>query len=100
MQKEVFGSPQALLPYSPVVHPHDVAVDHSKSERETARFALGELADELIEQCCGSHSLGLIYRFLRNAGLDEAEARAQFELFLSGTLSEKLLDTAARCVES
>ena len=38
------------------------------------------LADELIERCCGTHSLGLIYHFLRSAET-EASARLEFELF-------------------
>jgi hypothetical protein len=50
--------------------------------------------------CCGSHSLGLVYSFLRKAGLDEGEARAEFEQFLSGTLSERMLDTATRWIQA
>jgi hypothetical protein len=44
--------------------------------------------------------LGLVYSFLRKAGLDEGEARAEFEQFLSGTLSERVLDTATRWIQA
>jgi hypothetical protein len=44
--------------------------------------------------------LGLVYSFLRKAGLDEGEARAEFEQFLSGTLSERMLDTATRWIQA
>ena len=93
-----FVSAQALLPCSPAADPHDLVADRPRPVCESGPSAVGGLADDLIERCCGSHSLALVYRFLRNAGMDELEARAEFEQFLSGTLSEKLLDTAARCV--
>jgi hypothetical protein len=95
MQQEETSSAQQLLPYSPII---DFAVSLPKDGRDNPQLALSQLADEMIDGCCGSHSLGLVYRFLRNAGMNEVEARAQFELFLSGTLSEKLLDTATRCI--
>src|SRR5215468_11231895 len=93
-----FVSDEPLLPYSPAADPHGLVVDRPTPVCESRPSALGGLADDLIERCCGSHSVALVYRFLRNAGMDELEARAEFEQFLSGTLSEKLLDTAARCV--
>jgi hypothetical protein len=93
-----FVSVKALLQYSPPANPRDLVVDRPKSVCESEPSTLGALADDLIERCCGSHSLALVYRFLRNAGMDELEARAEFEQFLLGTLSEKLLDTAARCI--
>ena len=58
------------------------------------------LSDELIERCCGSHSLGLVYWFLRKAGMDDAQARAEFEQFLSGTLSPTVLDIAAKWIRA
>jgi hypothetical protein len=65
------------------------------AEYEGQRCAISRLADELIERCCGSHSLGLVYRFLRNAGFKESEARTEFELFLAGTPSERFRATAS-----
>jgi hypothetical protein len=58
------------------------------------------LARELIETCCGTHSLGLVYWFLRKAGMADMDARAHFELYLSGKLSEKLLELAARAAST
>jgi hypothetical protein len=63
-------------------------------------YPLERLADELIEKCCGTHSLGSIYRFLRDAGMDELEARMLFREFVSGRMPEKLLDEAAQYVQS
>jgi hypothetical protein len=61
---------------------------------------LKPLADELIGRRCGSHSLGLVYWFLRNAGMEDHEARAEFEQFLSGTLSNRVLDIAAGWIKA
>ena len=68
----------------------------SNPDRKPPQYAadVSSLAEELIERCCGTHSLGLIYQFLRNTG-NEADARVDFELFLSGTLSQRLLDAAS-----
>jgi hypothetical protein len=58
------------------------------------------LADELIERCCGGHLVGLIYRFLLQAFRNDASAaRAEFERFLAGELSQQFLNAAARRVE-
>jgi hypothetical protein len=90
MQEQLLSSsPQ--LPGSITGQPDQVV-----TTSECDRFDIGRLADELIDGCCGSHSLGLVYWFLRDAGLDEVEARAEFELFLAGTPSEKFRTTAAR----
>jgi hypothetical protein len=72
---------------------------HLVADSQCSRAGIGRLADELIEGCCGTHSLGLVYWFLRDAGLDELEARAEFELFLAGTPSEKFRTTAARFIQ-
>jgi hypothetical protein len=59
------------------------------------------LADELIERCCDRHSLGMVYRFLFQAfPNDVSAARAEFEKFLAGELSDRLIEAAARCVEA
>jgi hypothetical protein len=59
------------------------------------------LADELIERCCDRHSLGMVYRFLFQAfPNDVSAARAEFENFLAGELSDRLIEAAARCVEA
>ena len=54
-----------------------------------------QLAHELIELRCGSHSLGNIYEFLLRAYGDENKAKADFTRFLSGELSERILEVAA-----
>jgi hypothetical protein len=41
----------------------------SEPERKPPQYAGSvTLGDELIERCSGSHSMGLVYQFLRNAG--------------------------------
>jgi len=69
----------------PIADPHGLIVD--RPNLDSRPVALERMADELIERCCGSDSLGLVYRFLRNAGMDGVEARAEFEQFRSGMLS-------------
>jgi hypothetical protein len=68
----------------------------SASARGVAK-ALSKSSSELARQ---TDALGLVYWFLRKAGMDDEEARAEFELFMSGTLSEKLLDIAFRAAPS
>jgi hypothetical protein len=53
------------------------------------------LANELIKNRCGSHSLGLVYDFLLKAGYDANEAEAEFIRFLSGQLHKRLLQRLA-----
>jgi hypothetical protein len=92
MLREEFGSTEGAV---------FTDLDHVRAE--VARELLhpcGPLAEELIEKCCGSHSLGQVYWFLRNAGMDEREARAEFEQFLSGTLSKRVLDIAAGWIKA
>jgi hypothetical protein len=72
----------------------------NKLEPDSPLYASGALTDELIAKCCGSHSLGLVYWFLRKAGMDNGEARVEFELYMSGALSEKLLDIAVRWIRA
>ena len=99
MLQEEFGSTQESV--SPVLAPTPDSCEISDSpERSAPQYEPGPLAAQLIERCCGSHSLGLVYSFLRKAGLDEGEARAEFEQFLSGTLSERVLDTATRWIQA
>jgi hypothetical protein len=92
MQEQLFNSTE--LPDRITDHPRQVV-----AESECSRFSVGGLAGELIESCSGSQSLGSVYWFLRHAGLSESEARAEFELFLAGTLSERLRSTAARYIQ-
>jgi hypothetical protein len=42
------------------------------------------LAEELINNLCGSHPLGLIYQFLLRTYGAPAKARAEFERYLAG----------------
>jgi hypothetical protein len=58
-----------------------------------------ELAAELIELCCGAHSVGMLYRFLLKLNNHtEATAREEFVKFLAGELSDRLLDDARQWV--
>jgi hypothetical protein len=59
------------------------------------------LADELIELCCGTHSPGMVYRYLLEAlDHDERAGKTEFVKFLRGELSERLLTEARRSVEA
>jgi hypothetical protein len=73
------------------------------SERAEARdtpkdHALHTLAKDLIENQCGSHSLGLIYEFLLNTYGTPAKARAEFERYLSGQWSSEWIQAARLAV--
>ena len=58
-----------------------------------------EHAAELIELCCGAHSVGMLYRFLLKLNNHtEATAREEFVKFLAGELSDRLLDDARQWV--
>ncbi len=52
------------------------------------------LAHELIETRCGTHSLGLIYDFLLEVCKDATQAKAEFIKFMSGELPECLFEEA------
>ena len=54
-----------------------------------------KLADDLIKNLCGTHSLGLIYDFLLKTCDSSAEARAEFVKFLSGEWSQRWVEAAA-----
>src|SRR3977135_1667223 len=46
--------------------------------------------DELIEKCCRPESIGQVYHFLLQAFDNDAPlARAEFDAFMRGTLSEQ-----------
>jgi hypothetical protein len=51
-------------------------------------------AHELIEKQCGTHSLGLVFNFLLEAGYSANDAETEFLKFISGQLPQSLLDTA------
>jgi hypothetical protein len=58
------------------------------------------LADELIQGCCGRHSVGLVYHFLlRGFDNNESAARGEFIRFLRGELSQEILNKADREIE-
>jgi len=56
------------------------------------------LADELIKNACGTHSLGLIYEFLRRTHGTPETARAEFVNFLSGQWSPAWVEAAKRAI--
>jgi hypothetical protein len=98
MLQEEFDSTRPPISSDLALAP-DCCKTPDESEWNEAQWQAAGLADELIEKCCGSHSLALIYRFLLSAGMEEAQARAEFERFLAGKLSEKMLDIAAQWVD-
>ena len=57
-----------------------------------------ELAAELIELCCGAHSVGMLRFLLKLNNHTEATAREEFVKFLAGELSDRLLDDARQWV--
>jgi hypothetical protein len=71
--------------------------NHSASKNIEAepRTDFESLADALIEKCCGSHSLGLIYDFLLRMTGDPKAARSEFVKFLSGGWSQEWVQAAA-----
>jgi hypothetical protein len=57
--------------------------------------------DELIEKCCRPESMGQVYRFLLQAfDYDASLARAEFDAFMRGTLSERARTAAERATEA
>ena len=98
MLQEEFGSTQSVLS-EPVLTP-DCSAIPDRLEGDEPHLVARLMAEHLIEKCCGSHSLGLVYRFLRKTGMDEGQARAEFELFLSGVLSETLLDRCTHWIQA
>ena len=58
------------------------------------------LGDELIENRCGTHSLGLIYEYLRQLYGAPEKARAEFVKFLSGDWSEEWVNGAKATVDN
>ena len=66
-----------------------------RSVNTTGEDRLGRLADDLIELRCGRHSVGNVYTFLVEAYGDADRAKGDFIRFLSGELSEHMLQTAA-----
>jgi hypothetical protein len=57
--------------------------------------------DELIEKCCRPESIGRVYHFLLQAFDNDASlARAEFDVFMSGTLSEQARAAAERSTEA
>src|SRR5262245_259956 len=67
--------------------------------RDNRAIGVENLAGMLIERCSHPHSIGQIYGFLLRAYPDAATARSEFEKYVGGELSERLLSAAARCVE-
>jgi hypothetical protein len=63
-----------------------------------------KLAAKLIELCCGSHSVGMVYRFLLKVNAyTEETAREEFVRFLGGEVSDRLLEEArgwVRCEQA
>ena len=57
--------------------------------------------DELIEKCCRPESIGQAYHFLLQAFDNDASlARAEFDTFMRGTLSEQARAAAERSTEA
>jgi hypothetical protein len=57
--------------------------------------------DELIEKCCRPESIGQVYHFLLQAFDNDASlARAEFDAFMRGTLSEQARAAAERSTEA
>ena len=57
--------------------------------------------DELIEKCCRPESIGQVYHFLLEAFDNDASlARAEFDTFMRGTLSEQARAAAERSTEA
>src|SRR3977135_1361730 len=57
--------------------------------------------DELIEKCYRPESIGQVYHFLLQAFDDDASlARAEFDTFMMGTLSEQARAAAERSTEA
>ena len=57
--------------------------------------------DELIEKCCRPESIGQVYNFLLQAFDNNASlARAEFDAFMRGTLSEQARAAAERSTEA
>jgi len=52
------------------------------------------LSEQLINNVCGSHSLGLIYQFLLRTYGAPARARAEFERYLAGGWSSEWTEAA------
>ena len=61
--------------------------------------ALHDLADQLINNLCSSHSLALIYRFLLRKYGAPVKARAEFERYLSGSWSNEWIAAARAALE-
>jgi hypothetical protein len=57
------------------------------------------LSEQLINNACGSHSLGLIYNFLLRTYRASARARAEFERYLPGNWSPEWVEAARRAVQ-
>ena len=56
--------------------------------------AIHGLSEQLINNVCGSHSLGLIYQFLLRTYGAPAKARAVFERYLAGDWSSEWTEAA------
>src|SRR4051812_19454383 len=57
--------------------------------------------DELIVKCCRPESIGQVYHFLLQAFDNDASlARAEFDTFMRGTLSEQARAAAERSTEA
>ena len=67
--------------------------------RSSQHDAVQRLSEQLINNVCGSHSLGLIYQFLLRTYGSPAKARAEFERYLSGNWSFELIEAARTAVQ-
>jgi hypothetical protein len=63
------------------------------------RDAVSSLAEQLIQNNCGSHSLGLIYQFLLRRYAVPSKARVEFERYLEGNWCPEWIEAARTAVE-
>jgi hypothetical protein len=95
--------PDAQPPRKPRQAPSNTRTDRRKTPAPPRPADLAPwqvLGDELIEKQCGTHSLGLIYEYLRQLYGAPEKARAEFVKFLSGDWSQEWVNVAKATVES